>query len=51
MKQYSLKHLTKKINRLEKKYESIPNAAFLTKQAVERKMRKLLIIEKKLKER
>jgi len=49
MKKYTLKRVTKKINRLEKKYESTPDAAFLTKQAIERKMRKLLTIEQELK--
>ena len=46
MKQKSLPHVTKKIRRLEKEYESIPPEAFLKKACIEKKMRKLLIIEK-----
>ncbi len=49
MKKYSLKHTQKKIKHLEKKYESTPDAAVLTKQKIEKRMRKLLIIEQDLK--
>jgi len=49
MKQTSLLHVAKKISRLEKEYESIHPEAILKKDAVEKKMRKLLIIEKNLK--
>lgn len=49
MKKYSLPHIQKKIKRMEKKYESTPDAAFLTRQKIEKRMRKLLVIEQNLK--
>ncbi len=49
MKKYSLKHIQKKMKHLEKKYESTPDAAVLTRQKIKRRMRKLLVIEQDLK--
>ncbi len=49
MKEYSLKQTQKKIKHLEKEYESTPDAAVLTKQKIEKRMRKLLVVEQDLK--
>jgi len=49
MKRKPTDHITRKINRLEKLYESIPPAAILRRQKIEAKMRKLLEADKILK--
>jgi len=51
MKHLTLAQVQKKIKKLEKKYESIPEAAILVKSRIEKQTRQWMKLEKDLKER